>query len=67
MNVSGKDARFTIIASIYQNGSSKLSIGMAKASMRAMLTDTGLPLGFWDEAVTVDIYLRNRTKTWADY
>jgi hypothetical protein len=31
--------------------------------MRAMLNDAGLPLEFWDEAVTADIYWRNPTNT----
>jgi hypothetical protein len=31
--------------------------------MSAMLNDAGLPLKFWDESVTADIYLRNRTNT----
>jgi hypothetical protein len=31
--------------------------------MRAMLNDASLPLEFWDEAVTTDIYLINRTNS----
>jgi hypothetical protein len=46
-----------------QNRPAKYNIGTAKASMRAMLYNAGLPLDFWDENVIADIYLRNRTNT----
>jgi hypothetical protein len=56
-------AQFMTIASSYQNRTAGPIIGIAEASMRAMLNDPGLPLEFWDEAVSADIYLRNRTNT----
>ncbi|POS87946.1 hypothetical protein EPUL_001331 [Erysiphe pulchra] len=31
--------------------------------MRAMLKEAKLPIEFWDEAVSTDVYLRNRTNT----
>jgi hypothetical protein len=57
------EAQFTIITSSYQNGPAECSIGTAEASIRAILNNAWLPLEFWDEAVTADIYLRNRTNT----
>jgi hypothetical protein len=36
---------------------------MAEARMPAILNDASLPLEFWDEAITADPYLRNRTNT----
>jgi hypothetical protein len=59
----GTEPQFMTIASSYQNGPAERSIGTAEASMRAMLNDASLPLEFWDEAVTADAYLRNRTNT----
>jgi hypothetical protein len=54
----GTEAQFTTMASSSQNGPAERSIGT-----RAMLNDAGLPLEFWDEAITADICLRNRTNS----
>jgi hypothetical protein len=49
------DAQFMTISSSYENEPAERSIGIAEASIRTMLNDAGLPLEFWDKAVTADI------------
>jgi hypothetical protein len=58
----GIQAQFTIIASSYQNGPAKLALEQQKLAY-TILNNTGLPLEFWDGAVSTDIYRRNRTNT----
>ncbi|POS86231.1 hypothetical protein EPUL_003290 [Erysiphe pulchra] len=62
-NTQGTESQYTTIASSYQNGLVERNIGTAEASMRTMLKEAELPIEFWDEAVSTDVYLRNRTNT----
>jgi hypothetical protein len=59
----GIQAQFMASASSYQNRSGKCIIGIVENSMSAMLNNAALPLEFWDEVVSADIYIRNRTNT----
>jgi hypothetical protein len=50
----------TVVHSSFQNSPAEKSIQTSENDFRAMLKDQGLPLEFWDEAVTTGAYVRNR-------
>ncbi len=45
------------------NGVAERTIGVLTSSVRAMLTDSGLPKSLWAEAFNTATYVRNRTLT----
>ena len=47
----------------HQNGIAERSIRTTEEAMRTLLADAKLPIEFWDEAATMDTYLRNRITT----
>ena len=53
----------TTIASSHQNGPAERGIRSANEGCRALLTDSKMPLEFWDEAVEHDVQVRNKTDT----
>ena len=48
---------------LYQNEIVERSIRITKEAMRTLLADVKLSIEFWDKAVTIDTYLRNRITT----
>ena len=58
---SGVQHQTTTIASSHQNGKIERNIQTAEADIRAMLTESKMPIEFWDEAGEYDVYVRNRT------
>ena len=47
----------------HQNRIAERSIRTTEEAMRTLLADIKLPIEFWDEAATIDTYLRNRITT----
>ena len=53
----------TELYTLYQNGIAERSIRTTEEAIRTLLADIKLPIEFWDEAATIDTYLRNRITT----
>jgi Reverse transcriptase (RNA-dependent DNA polymerase) len=60
LTLDGVREEDTVPYSSFQNGPAERSIQTTEHDFRAMLKGQGLPLEFWDEAVSTGAYVRNR-------